>query len=79
MELDFVIDLGSELSVLEIKSGKYREYPSLSKVSDHFNIDRRIVFGRSNIEITDDGIEHYPLFAIAFLNSLEKKWGGPEF
>ncbi len=79
MELDFVIDLGSELSVLEIKSGKYREYPSLSKVSDHFNIDRRIVFGRSNIEITDDGIEHYPLFTIAFLNSLEKKLGGPDF
>ena len=79
MELDFVIDLGSELAVLEVKSGKDREYPSLSKVSDIRSVDRRIMFEKGDTYVSDDGVEHYPLFAIAFLESLETPWNGPEF
>ena len=79
MELDFVVDLGSELAVLEIKSGKSREYPSLDKVQGYFEVDRRMVFGRSNVSVEEDGVECYPLFAIAFLRSMELPWDGPEF
>ena len=79
MELDFVVGLGSEIVVLEVKSGKSREYPSLSKVPEYFNVDRRIVLERSDIHVTDDGVEHYPIFAAAFLESMEKPWDGPVF
>ena len=79
MELDFVVGLGSEIAVLEVKSGKSREYPSLSKVPEYFNVDRRIVLERSDIHVTDDGVEHYPIFAVAFLESMEKPWDGPVF
>ena len=79
MELDFVIDLGSELAVLEVKSGKSREYPSLNKVPEHFHVDRRIMFERTDIHISEDGVEHYPLFTAAFMRSMESSWDGPEF
>lgn len=79
MELDFVIDLGSELAVLEIRSGRSREYPSLSKVRDRFDVDRRMVFGRTNVHVSEDGVEHYPLFAIAFLDSMEVPRDGFRF
>ena len=70
MELDFVIELGTDLCVIEVKSGKDREFPSLNKVSDVFRVDRRIVFEKSNISVDDDNIEHYPLFAAAFIGDM---------
>ena len=73
MELDFVIELGGELCVIEVKSGKHRDAPSLRKVGAHFDVDRRIVFERSNIHVDDEGIEHYPLFAAAFVESLAEE------
>ena len=77
MELDFVLTLGMEVAVLEVKSGRSREYPSLGKVLDHHSVDRRIVLERSDIYVSEDGVEHYPLFAVAFLDSMMKPWGGP--
>ncbi len=70
MELDFVIELGLDLCVIEVKSGKDREFPSLRKVSDVFRIDRRIVLEKGNIHVDDEGIEHYPLFAAAFIKDM---------
>ena len=79
MELDFVIELGRELTVIEIKSGKDRSAPSIEKVPRVFAVDRRMVMGNSNIYVTDDGIEHYPLFASAFITSMERSWDAPRF
>ena len=79
MELDFVLTLGMEVAVLEVKSGRSREYPSLGKVLDHHSVDRRIVLERSDIYVSEDGVEHYPLFAVAFLDSMMKPWDGPLF
>lgn len=70
---DFVIELGGELCVIEVKSGKHRDAPSLRKAGAHFDVDRRIVFERSNIHVDDEGIEHYPLFAAAFVESLVRE------
>lgn len=67
MELDFVVEIGSELAVIEVKSGKQRTAPSLNKVPRFFRVDRRIVLEQSNVFVSDDGVEHYPLFASAFL------------
>ncbi len=79
MELDFVVEIGSEVAVLEVKSGKDRTAPSISKVARFHPVDRRIVFERSNISVDGDGMEHYPLFAAAFIDEMESPWDGPEF
>ncbi len=71
MELDFVIDLGSEIAVIEVKSGRDRVAPSLMKTLDDPRFQRRIMFENDNIHVDDDGIEHYPLFAAAFLKDME--------
>ena len=71
MELDFVIELGCELAVIEVKSGKSRKAPSIGKAARFFPVDRRIMLEQSNISVSEDGIEHYPLFAAAFLKDME--------
>ncbi len=67
LELDFVIESGSELAVIEVKSGTHRTAKSLMKVSKLFDIDRRMLFGDTTIYVSDDGVEHYPLYAAAFI------------
>lgn len=44
-----------------------------------FHVYRRMMFENGNIRIGKDGIEHYPLFAAAFLNLLAREYEGPEF
>ena len=73
MELDFVIDLGGESVVIEVKSGKDRSAPSIHKVRGVFPVDRRMIFEDGNIRVDGEGIEHYPLFAAAFIGLLEKE------
>ena len=75
MELDFVIDLGSETAAIEVKSGRDREVPSLSKTIGDGRFQRRIMFERSNIFVDDDGVEHYSLFAVAFVRDMAKPDG----
>ena len=79
MELDFVIELGQELAVLEVKSGKDRDAPSITKASRIPGVERRISFEKTDIFVSEDGIEHYPLFAAGFVKDMEKEWEGPEF
>lgn len=79
MELDFVLEMGMGICVIEVKSGKKRGAPSIEKVSKVFNIGRRVMLENGNISVDDDGIEHYPLFVAAFMKDLEPEWDGPEF
>ena len=79
MEIDMVIELGNKIAALEIKSGKIRDAPSISKVDKFFNVERRIKIERSDIYVSEDGIEHYPLFASAFVKDMADDWDGPEF
>ncbi len=72
MELDFVVELGLETAAIEVMSGKYRDTPTLSRTLDDDRIQRRIVFERSNIHTDGNGIEHYPLFAAAFIKDMAK-------
>ena len=75
MELDFVAELGPEIVAIEIKSGKDRSAPSLSKTIGDSRFDRRMKFENSDIHVDEDGIEHYPLFAIAFIDEMRRKDG----
>ena len=79
MEIDFVIELLDESVAIEVKSGKTRSSPSIEKVNDVFHVDRRIMFENGNICTDDEEIEHYPLFAAAFIHLLEREYSGPEF
>ena len=79
MELDFVIELGSELVVIEVKSGKDRDAPSISKADMIPDVKRRVSFEKTDIHVTEDGIEHYPLFAAGFISDMETEWDGPAF
>ncbi len=70
MDLDFVVGLGLETAAIEVGTGRSREAPSLSKTLGDGRFQRRIVFEESNIRVDEDGIEHYPLFAAAFINDI---------
>lgn len=77
MEIDFVLELGDDLVAIEVKSGKDRESPSLDKVTNVFHVTRKIKFEKSNISVDKNGIEHYPLFASAFIDCMEPKRNAP--
>lgn len=71
MELDFLIPMGLERAAIEVDSGKHREIPSLSKTIGDDRFDRRISFGTTDIRVDEDGIEHYPFFAAAFIDEMQ--------
>ncbi len=78
MELDFVVETGDGICVIEVKSGKDRSAPSISKARSIYRIDRAMIFENSNIRKDGDGFEHYPLFAACFFDEFEPEWDGPE-
>ena len=78
MELDFVVENGDGICVIEVKSGKDRSAPSISKADRHYKVAHRMFFEESNIYTDDDGFEHFPLFTASFFRELEPEWNGPE-
>ncbi len=73
MELDFVLNLGKEVTAIEVKSGKAREAASLNKTMNDDRFQRRIMLEHCNIHVDPNGVEHYPLFVAAFLDVLRPK------
>lgn len=79
MELDVVLEFWDGIAAIEVKSGKDRDAPSLKKTLGLPNIKRRIMFENGNIGMDKDGIEHYPLFASAFMDEIDVKPQGSLF
>ncbi len=79
MGIDMIIELGEDIAAIEVKSGKTRDAPSIDEVDKFFKVRRRIKFERSDIHVSEDGIEHYPLFAAGFVRDMEDVWDGPRF
>ena len=73
MEIDFLIELSSGIAAIEVKSGKKRESPSLSKVHRYYDVKYRIKLENENIFEDCDGIIHMPLFAASFMDCFEDK------
>ncbi len=71
MELDFVLEFWEGIAVIEVKSGKDRTSPSLKTVDNRFKIARKIMFENSNIYVDKNEVEHYPIFASAFINEMD--------
>ena len=78
MEIDFIVETDSGITAIEIKSGKDRSAPSLNKIDRYWKVGRKMMFEKSNIHADDDGIEHYPMFCIAFMDSLRTEWFGED-
>lgn len=73
VEIDFIVELGKDLCAIEVESGKNRKARSLKKLMEMeqgARITRWMRFEYGNIMRTEDGVEHYPLFAAAFADSL---------
>ncbi|MDR0309387.1 MAG: ATP-binding protein [Candidatus Methanoplasma sp.] len=68
LEVDFILNLDGTVTALEVKSGNNRQSKSLDVVmSEKYNVGRGIKLENTNIYVDEDGVEHYPLFAAAFL------------
>ena len=65
--------------MIEVKSGKHREAPSIRKSEMFSDVSRRIMLEKGNIGVDEEGIKHYPLFAAAFMHDMESEWEDPRF
>lgn len=83
IEIDFLVSLGGDLAAIEVKSGKNRRAGSLKKLRTDprytiYPVKRFIKFENSNIRVDENGVEHYPLFAAAFMDSMYEKPAVPD-
>ena len=78
MEIDFIAEMNGEVYAIEVKSGKSRSAPSLWKVGEVFRIDRKVMFEDSDISVDEKGVEHYPLFASAFIREIAAPTDWPD-
>lgn len=73
MEIDFIAVVGADLCAIEVKSGKNRKAASLKKLmtsDEGKQIQRWIKFEYGNIMVSQDGVEHYPLFCASFVDAI---------
>ena len=75
IEVDFVVNLGVDLAAMEVKSGSNRRSSSLRKLMTDerysmYSFDRFIKLEEGNVFTDENGVEHYPLFAAAFADSM---------
>lgn len=77
-ELDFVVQNGLHVELIEVKSGKdYKNHPALNKVLsvDEWDIEEAYVLCPGNLEV-NDGITYLPWYMSIFLKpaKLPKEW-----
>lgn len=70
LEIDFIVPMRGQVVAAEVKSGNNRRSKTLVSIKDNHGVKRRMKFENTNIVVTDDGVEHYPLFASAFADSM---------
>jgi len=74
LEIDFVLNLNGIVTAIEVKSGNNKQSKSLnSLMSDKYKVRRGIKLQNNNIFVDDRGVEHYPIFAAAFMRSMNEK------
>jgi len=70
MELDFVIETEEGPLMIEVKSGKDRDAPSISKAKKIFGNCKTIMLEECQPHMDDDGMKHMPLYAAAFFDRI---------
>ena len=71
MEVDFILSVDGEPTAIEVKSGRKRTCRSLDKAMKHFGV-RGIMFDTTDISVDDKGVRHYPIYAAAFLDCIDR-------
>ena len=66
LEVDFVIDRGDGVTLIEVKSGSSRRSKSLQTLIDSSKDRKGIKLAESQISVDDRGIRHLPLYALCF-------------
>ncbi len=72
-EIDFVIQNGLNVNLLEVKSGNdFKTHSALDKIRKigNWEFDKSIVFCKNNVE-TDDDIRYYPWYMIMFMKAYQ--------
>ena len=70
-ELDFVLQRGTNIDYVEIKSGNdYQKHLALDKIKETWKHDNNYVFCKSNVFVKDD-IIYYPWYMAMFYKSKE--------
>ena len=70
IEIDFVTMIDRRVTAIEVKSGNNRRSSSLNKAVA--NGSGAIMFETRDIFVDDKGVKHYPLFAAAFLDCIDR-------
>ena len=76
LEIDFILNLNGTATAIEVKSGNNKQSKSLGSVmSDKYKVQRGIKLSDTNTFVDERGVEHYPIFAAAFMRSMnEEEW-----
>ena len=70
MEIDFVLVVGGRPTAVEVKSGRNRTCRSLNKAMEMYGI-RGIMFDTGDIHTDDEDVEHFPIYAAAFMDCID--------
>jgi predicted AAA+ superfamily ATPase len=74
LEIDFVLNLNGIATAIEVKSGNNKQSKSLGVLmSDKYKVRRGIKLENTNTFVDEKGVEHYPLFAAAFMRSMNEE------
>lgn len=67
LEIDFVLDRGDGITLMEVKSGMSRRSKSLSTLMGQSSNRHGVKLADSQISRDEKGVVHYPLYAVCFL------------
>lgn len=72
LEIDFILNCGSAVTAIEVKSGRY-DYPKslITVMSEKYGVKNGILLANENISVDKYGVLHLPLFAVAFFDGPE--------
>lgn len=74
LEIDFILNLNGLAAAIEVKSGNNKQSKSLgSLMSDKYKVRRGIKLQNNNTFVDGGGVEHYPIFAAAFMRSMNER------
>lgn len=74
LEIDFITTMRGTVTAIEVKSGNNTKAKSLKSLAENYNVKRRMKFEKTDICVTEDGVEHYPIFASAFIDSMFREF-----
>ena len=67
IEIDFLLVIGGRPTAVEVKSGRKRTCRSLNKAMEDYGL-KGVMFDTTDIFVDDKGVEHFPIFAAAFMD-----------